>query len=107
MATIVMIDKVEPGMILSEPVFNNSGQVLIGAEAELNLKTIKVLKTWNIKSVMVKDNAKEEVVEISEEILELAKAKVMERLNWEPRNANEFDLINASINFTARELLDA
>lgn len=107
MSKIIMIDKVEPGMILSEPVFNTAGQVLIAAESELNHKSIKVLKTWNIKSVFIKDSSSDEVVVISAEILELAKQKVMERINWEPRNSNEFDLINASINFTARELLNA
>jgi len=107
MSKIVMIDKLEPGMILSEPVYNNSGQVLIGAEAELNHKTIKVLKTWNIKSVLIKDSSTEENIEISEEILALAKQKVYARLSWEPRNSNEFDLVNTAVNFTARELLNA
>ncbi len=107
MSSIVMMDKVEPGMILSEPIFNNSGQVLIGADSALNHKLIKVLMTWNIRSVQIKDNSNEESNIISEEILELARQKVFERLNWEPRNSNEFDLINTAINFTARELLNA
>lgn len=107
MSKIIMLDKVEPGMILSEPVYNNSGQVLIGAATELNHKTIKVLKTWNIKSVLIKDNSSDENVEISDEILELAKQKVYARLSWEPRNSNEFDLVNTAVEFTARELLNA
>ena len=106
MSKIVLIDSVEPGMILSEPVINNSGQILIGAESELNPRTIKVLKTWNIRSVTIKDNSKDENHEISEEILEIAKQKIYARINWEARNNNEFDLINTAIRFTARELLN-
>jgi len=107
MSRIVMMDEVEPGMMLAEPVYNNSGQVLIGTDSELNHKLIKVLMTWNIRSVQIKDNSNEESNIISEEILSLAKQKVLERLNWEPRNTNEFDLVDTAVQFTARELLNA
>ncbi len=107
MSRILTIDKVEPGLILASPIYNNAGQVLLGADTELTQKSIKVLKTWNIKSVIIKDNSNEPNIEISEEIMELARRKVNERLSWEPRNSNEFDLYNTAVNFTAQELLNA
>ena len=105
MGKLISIENVEPGMILAEPVINHYGQILIGQDAELSAKTIKVLKTWNIRSVKIKSDQNSEEPEIKEEILLLAKEKILQRIDWEPRNSNEIDLFHSSVLFTAYQLL--
>jgi hypothetical protein len=106
MARIISISEIENGMILSEPVFNSSGQTLLSSGVELNQKHIKILKTWNITSLSIhNDDNNNSDNSISPEISKLAKEKVEQRMNWVPRNPIEIDLINTAEKFTAQDLL--
>ena len=52
----IEIGKVEPGMILAEPIFNEDGTVeLLGAGAELSERHIKLLKRLGILAVKITD----------------------------------------------------
>ncbi|HRP02305.1 MAG TPA: hypothetical protein PLE30_06625 [Candidatus Kapabacteria bacterium] len=104
MSKIILVDDIEPGAILAQSVTNSLGQVLIGKGAELDYKTIKVLKTWNIKSVSIIDGSESMQNEINPELLEIAKQRVKARITWEPRNSNEKDLFNTIVEITAQEL---
>lgn len=105
MARIISISEIENGMILAEPVFNSSGQTLLSSGVELNQKHVKILKTWNISSLSIHDDNNNNENVISPEILKLAKEKVIQRMDWTPRNSIEIDLISTAEKFTAQDLL--
>jgi hypothetical protein len=52
------IDQLKPGMILSEPVHNQSGLLLLEKDASLTKRRIWMLKTWGIEKVSVKGKSK-------------------------------------------------
>jgi hypothetical protein len=105
MARIISIQEVVNGMILSEPVFNLSGQTLLSSGMSLTEKHVKVLKTWNITSLSIQDDNNNDDNLINPEILKLAKEKVAKRLDWIPRNPIEIDLINTAEKFTVQDLV--
>ncbi len=106
MARSVSIDELEIGMVLADPIYNNFGQILIGADSELTQRQIKVLKTWNVKYINIKDNQEEQPLELNPELIEMARERIRSRMDWEPRNYNEMDLFNTAVEFTARQLLN-
>jgi hypothetical protein len=106
MARIISIEEIKNGMILSEPVFNSSGQTLLPFGIEITEKHVKVLKTWNITSLSIHDDESNDINAISPEILNIAKEKVSSRMDWVPRNPIEIDLICTAEKFTAQDLLN-
>ena len=56
---ILKIDELKPGMILAEPVVNQSGALLLEKDTSLTKKRIWTLKTWGIDKVSVKGKSKE------------------------------------------------
>jgi len=98
MSQLKDIKKIEPGMILAEPVLNKHGQILLAAGAEVQTHHKRVLATWNIKFINIKDSdGDDEVKGISPELYKRAKSILEENLLWKPRNAEEFDLYNACV----------
>ena len=98
MSELKDIKKIEPGMILAEPVLNKHGQVLLPAGAEVKKHHKKVLATWNVKFVNVKDTeSNDDMNGISPELYKRAKSVLEENMLWKPRNAEEFDLYNACV----------
>jgi len=53
------LDELKPGMILAEPVHNQSGSLLLDKETSLTKRRIWMLKTWGIDKVSVKGRPKE------------------------------------------------
>ena len=53
------LDELKPGMILAEPVRNQSGSLLLEKDASLTKKRIWMLKTWGVDKVSVKGKPKE------------------------------------------------
>jgi hypothetical protein len=53
------LDELKPGMILAEPVYNQSGSVLLDKETSLTKRRIWMLKTWGVEKVSVKGSSKE------------------------------------------------
>jgi hypothetical protein len=56
---ILKIDELKPGMILAEPVFNQSGALLLEKDTSLTKRRIWTLKTWGIDRVSLKGKSKE------------------------------------------------
>ena len=56
---ILKIDELKPGMILAEPVDNQSGALLLEKDTSLTKRRIWTLKTWGIDKVSIKGKAKE------------------------------------------------
>lgn len=50
------IDELKPGMILAEPVYNQSGSLLLDRDTPLTKRRIWMLKTWGIDTVSLKGN---------------------------------------------------
>jgi len=92
-------------MILAEPVVSSFGQILLPASTELYESHKRILKTWNIKVIMVKSKENDQTGEISEEIIKLARNRLIQRIHWEPRNAIEKDLINIGIIKIAQSII--
>ena len=93
MSVVKLLDNVEVGDVLTEPVMNSFNQVLIPAGATLSEKHINLLRTWSISSVCVQSSAVEEAVE---EMTDELRAKYMqifsERVGWEIENKYEQEL---------------
>lgn len=105
MSKLMDIKKLEEGMVLAEPVINKHGQVLLPAGAVLKNNHKRILATWNIKFVNIKeDDNEDEFSNISPELYKRAKAILDENMLWKPRNINEFDLYNACVINIARNI---
>ncbi len=101
----VNINTLEEGQKLAEPVINNFGQVLIPAGTEITGRHINLLKTWSIKSVIIKDEDSEEnEFEMSEELKEAASVILANRLLWTPENQFEEEIYNVALYSIAREI---
>lgn len=52
----VKIAELKPGMTLAEPVYNQSGSLLLDEDTSLTKRRIWMLKTWGIDTVSLKGN---------------------------------------------------
>ncbi len=105
MSRIITIDQIEEGMIVAEPIVNNFGQVLISPGVILQRKHKNILKTWNIKALVIKSDEQEEEIELSEELRALAVEFLDKKMIWEPRNAIENNLYQIGILQSAKNIL--
>lgn len=104
MALSIKSDEIIDGMILAEPVINKFGQSLLPVGVELRQSHIKLLKTWNISTVTVKDKDDDKEIEINPEQYDLAKEILTAKLKWEPTNNIEHDLLETGIMHIAKQL---
>ncbi len=75
---IVSVDQATPGMVLSNPVTDRRGRLLIPAGLALSEKHVNALKMWGIVSLDIEgDEEVEVVVNVSPEALEAARAELM------------------------------
>lgn len=96
----VSIEDIEEGLILTQPIINNYGQMLLPAGAKLSLKHINLLKTWNIECINVRgegDSDTGETVEFGDDVLKHAKSRLNSRLNWIPENELEQELYDIGL----------
>lgn len=97
---------VEPGLILAEPVLNQFGQTLLPRGVELQMRHLKVLKTWGCKTVKVKEEGiPEKEAEVSPEILDRALARVKWRLKWEPTTNLEKEIFQLAVKRVIQKFL--
>ena len=93
MTKIVPVDQISEGMELDQPVKNQYGQLLIPASARLEEKHKKILKTWGVASVSIKEDL---AASSGSEPTNIQRAEELERLyirfGWKPGNPNEEDL---------------
>ncbi len=104
MAKLVFIEDALEGMVLNEPIVNNQGQTLLPAGITIGSNHLRILKTWNIRSIYIKEDKSEEDNKISDEMLLVSKEKLMSRIKWSPRLEIEEDLLNAAVYLNAVNL---
>lgn len=105
MPKVIALDEVSDGMELAEPIFNNHGQTLLHAGVKLDSRYIRILRTWNIMSVTIKEREGDEKPKISENILDIARQRLVKRMAWKPRNVHEKDLFDSAVEYHAKLLL--
>ncbi|NLO19173.1 MAG: hypothetical protein GX121_04745 [Ignavibacteria bacterium] len=106
MPTIVQVENIESKMVLAEPVISSFGQILIPAGTELCESHRRILKTWNVNVVVIKGESANNIEEISEDLIKLARNRFIERIHWEPRNPIEEDLVNIGIIKLAQSIIE-
>ncbi|MCB1119924.1 MAG: hypothetical protein KJT03_00115 [Verrucomicrobiae bacterium] len=96
----VPLNEIEEGQILSQPVINSYGQMLLPAGAEISLRYIQLLKTWNVESIHVQGEDEinlDENVAYGDEVVNHATRRLANRLNWIPENEWEQELYNIGL----------
>ena len=106
MANYIIVEDIEDGMILAEPVLNKFGNVLLGVGAILSTSHITLFKTWNIQAVTIKSLEQEDNQEIGAEQRQKAALALTKRMKWYPRNDIEKDLYNLAILVTAQKFVN-
>ena len=96
MGRILDITSITEGDVLSEPVLNNFGQVLVPSGAKLSERHINLLKTWNIKTVVIVGGEQEEE-DFSDELISAGLEVLSPRMNWTPRNEFENEILALGI----------
>ncbi len=104
MSKLIFIENALEGMVLNEPIVNNQGQVLLPTGITIGPNHLRILKTWNIRSIHIKEDKSEEDIIISDAMLEIAKERLLTRIKWTTRNAIEEDLLNAAVYLNAINL---
>jgi hypothetical protein len=104
MSQNVLISNVEEGMVLAESLTNSFGQILMPAGTTIKQNHLRVLKTWNIRSIKVKSEENEEDIVINKELIKLAQAEIAKRLNWLPKIEQEKELYRIGVFQTALNL---
>ncbi|MFM8568017.1 MAG: hypothetical protein ACKOB6_00195 [Candidatus Kapaibacterium sp.] len=101
----VPIAELEEGCILAEPVINKFGQVLFGAGVTIEARHVRILKTWNVAEVLVREADSESLpAVITQSLRGLAEDRLAQRLKWKPRNVNEQDFLSMGIDHIAEQI---
>jgi hypothetical protein len=103
----ILLEQLEEGMELAQPVKNKLGQLLLPVDIKIEEKHKRLLKTWGVSSLFIKDDGKSETVEtgIDEETLNKAKLLLEQRMTWKPRNSNEEELYETALGNILEKLL--
>ena len=97
---------IEEGSVLAEPVINTYGQVLLPAGLTLEQKHVRVLKTWNVAEILVREpEADSAVPVVTDTVRALAEERLSHRLTWKPRNANEQDFVAMGVDHIAEHIV--
>ena len=56
---LIETSELTPGMTTLEPVINSQGNILLAKEVEITDKHIRILKTWGISVVHIKDEVRD------------------------------------------------
>jgi len=106
MSISVPIETLKPGRVLAAPVFNRTGQILLGKGVKISPRHLTILKTWGIQTVAVENGGAEATVPLlSEEILSRAQDRINKRLLWHPSNPLEEEIIHLAIQQTVQRSL--
>jgi hypothetical protein len=96
---LIPIFELREGMVLADAVKNKFGQVLIAANEIYEPKYLRMLKTWGINSVCIKQET--DIInnsELDEEKKGAALNILLQRLKWNPKNSFEKNLFEMALN---------
>ncbi len=102
MVKVVSTDDIQEGMVLAEKLCNKYGQILLLKGINLTERHARVLKQWNIASVVIE--SEDEEIEISEEMIEKAQDILNYQMVWEPTHVQEEKLFEVVTMFVAKKL---
>jgi hypothetical protein len=91
LAKFIDIELIANGMVLAVDAVNSIGQIVLPQGSELQDKHKDILSRFGISSVKVETEESTNDLEN----LEIMKLKILEEIDWKPRNSNEEDLIEA------------
>ncbi|MCW5885735.1 MAG: hypothetical protein KIT33_12265 [Candidatus Kapabacteria bacterium] len=93
-------------MVLAEPVLNNYGQTLLNKGVEISTNHKKILKTWNIATVYIKNGGNgggNGDSLIDERIFGFVADSLKQRMSWTPELEIEKDLFNSAVMICASD----
>jgi nucleoside-diphosphate-sugar epimerase len=93
----IHIDEIQDGMILKSPIMNKFGQILLGSGISVKETHKKMLKMWGVEHIVIESDESNNEYIFDDEIYALAKSKLFQAINWEPRNKLEEELIELGI----------
>ena len=99
MTRLITIEEIEENMELAHPVKNKLGQVLLGSDMLLKDKHKKILKTWGIEYISIKEKGtNKRKLEYSVKQIQDAKLILDQRFEWDPKNNFERELYEIALN---------
>jgi hypothetical protein len=96
MSKLISIQEFKEGQILSRPVKNQFGQVLIAENVRLGEHHKIILMTWGINKFYIKEDLESEINQNEDNILKI-KDKFNKRIKWEPRNHHEKEILRLAL----------
>ena len=96
MSKLVSIQEFKEGQILTQPIKNLFGQVLIAENVRLEERHKIILMTWGINEFYIDDDPENKIIQNEDEILKI-KNKFKERVKWEPRNHHEKEILKLAL----------
>lgn len=103
-----LIKDLKEGMVLSESIINNYGQIMVPSQTKLNSKHLKLLNVWNIQGAMVISKDDDKVITISPVLRKKLRDKILSKFSIS--NISEIntgllnDLIEMGIKYHAKRL---
>lgn len=106
MGKTVLCEDIVDGMILAHPILNKFGQTILPVNASLQTKHAGLLKTWGVRTVVVKDEAQSEAtMEISDDVRLLVLEQLKYTILWKPEHEFEHELFQMAFRTRAREIV--
>ncbi len=106
MDKIVSIVELKEGMIISQPVKNRFGQMIIAPDQKIEAKHLNILKIWGIHSVSVEGESDKEYDPLLDEEKRNEAEKILQkRFYWSPENPFENELYEIALMKVIQKLL--
>ncbi len=106
MGKTILCEDITDGMILEHPILNKFGQTILPGNASLQTKHAGLLKTWGVRTVVVKDETQNETsVEVNEEVRLLVLEQLRHIVLWKPEHEFEHELFQMAFRTRARAIV--
>lgn len=101
MPQFVKLEEIKAGMVLSEPVQNNFGQVMIPKDFTIEEKHLRLLKLWNVVGIIIKLDDDDTKVELTPEQIKKYRDRLESRMTWKAENSIENNLFSSAVKHLA------